>query len=64
MPKDHSFRVEVEPDLLRAGRSRWTLYEFGQVRDRSEVSFATKREAAAGAAKALDKHIAKWPATF
>lgn len=64
MLKDHNFTVEVEPDLLRAGRSRWTLHEFGQVRDRSEVSFATKREAAAGAAKALGKRNVSWPATL
>ena len=60
MLKDHQITVVVEPDLLRAGRYRWTVLHFGQARDRSEVSFATRREAEADAAKALKRSIAAW----
>ena len=63
MLKDHYFTIKVEPDLLRVGRSRWTLCEFGQARDQSQVSFATEREAEAAAMKVLDKRIASWRPT-
>ena len=59
---DHCFTIKVEPDLLRVGRFRWTLCEFGQVRDQSQVSFATKREAEAAATKVLDNRIERWRA--
>jgi hypothetical protein len=58
MAENHPFTITVEPDLLRDGRFRWTLYENGQPRTRSPFSYATKREALADAAKALDKQIA------
>ena len=58
MVKNHPFTIAVEPDLLRDGRFRWTLYEKGQPRNRSPVSYATRREAIADATKALKKQIA------
>ena len=60
MVENHPFTIEVEPDLLRDGRFRRTLYENGQHRNRSPVSYATKREALADATKALEKQIADW----
>ena len=60
MVENHPFTITVEPDLLRDGRFRWTLYENGQPRNRSPVSYATKREALADATKALEKQIADW----
>jgi hypothetical protein len=60
MVENHPFTIRVEPDLLRDGRFRWTVYENGQPRNRSAVSYATQREAMADAAKALEKHIAEW----
>jgi hypothetical protein len=43
---------------LRDGRFRWTVCENGQPRNRSQVSYATRREGLADAAKALEKQIA------
>ena len=63
MVEDHQITVVVEPDLLRSGRYRWTLLRSGQAQDRSEMSFATKREAEADAEKALKRRIAAWKAT-
>ncbi len=63
MVEDHQITVVVEPDLLRSGRYRWTLLRSGQAQDRSEMSFATKREADADAEKALKRRIAAWKAT-
>jgi hypothetical protein len=63
MAEEHQFSVKVEPDLLRAGRFRWSLFRSGQVQDRSSVSYATKREAEVDAAKALAKRIASWQAS-
>ena len=60
MAENHPFTVRVEPDLLRPGRFRWTLYENGQPRNRSIVSYPTERDADADATKALDKEIANW----
>ena len=60
MLEDHQITVVVEPDLLRAGRYRWTLLHSGQPQDRSEMSFATKREADADAARVLKKRIDAW----
>ena len=60
MVENHPFTIGVEPDLLRDGRFRWTLYENGQVRNRSAVSYATRDEALADAGKALEKQIADW----
>ena len=63
MVEDHQITVVVEPDLLRSGRYRWTLFRSGQAQDRSEMSFATKREADADAEKALKRRIAAWKGT-
>jgi hypothetical protein len=63
MAETHPFTIRVEPDLLRDGRFRWTLYENGQPRNQSIVSYATKRDADADATKALDKEIANWRPT-
>jgi hypothetical protein len=60
MAENHPFTIRVEPDLLRDGRFRWTLYENGRPRHQSPVSYATRREAVAGAAKALEKQIGNW----
>jgi hypothetical protein len=62
MNEDHQITVLVEPDLLRPGRYRWTLLHSGQAQDRSEMSFATKREADADAEKVLKRRIAAWKA--
>jgi hypothetical protein len=56
MAEKHPFTIRLEPDLLRDRRFRWTLYENGQLRKRSVVSYATKREAIADATKALAPH--------
>jgi hypothetical protein len=60
MAEDHQITVVVDPDLLRAGRYRWTILHSGQAQNRSETSFATRREADADAEKALKKHITEW----
>jgi hypothetical protein len=60
MVENHPFTIRVEPDLLRDGRFRWTVCENGQPRNRSALSYDTKREAMADAAKALEKQIADW----
>jgi hypothetical protein len=60
MAENHRFTIAVESDLSRGHRFRWTLYEDGQSRNRSPVSYATRREAVADAAKALEKRIADW----
>jgi hypothetical protein len=62
MAENHQFTVRVEPDTSRPGRFRWALLKATQVYNRSEMSFATKREAIAEAAKVLDKRIAAWQA--
>jgi len=60
MAENHRFTITVEPDLSRGHRFRWTLYENGQPRNRSPVSYATRREAVADATRALEKQIADW----
>jgi hypothetical protein len=50
MAETHPFTIRVEPDLLRDGRFRWTLYENGQPRNQSIVSYGTKRDADAAIA--------------
>ena len=60
MAEEHHFTIRVEPDLLREGHFRWTLYESGQPRERSEVSHGTKGEAHADATKVLRKHTEEW----
>jgi hypothetical protein len=58
--EDHPFTMRVEPDLSSGHRFRWSIYENGQPRNRSPVSYATRREAVIDATKALDKQIANW----
>ena len=58
MAENHPFAIGVERDLLRDGRFLWTLYENGQPRIRSPFTYATKREALAGGAKALEEQVA------
>jgi len=60
MAENHPFTIRVEPDLSSGHRFRWTINENGQPRNRSPVSYATRREAVADATKALDKQIANW----
>jgi hypothetical protein len=60
MADNHHLTMKVEPDLLRVGRFRWTLFDSGQVRERSEVSFATRREAEADGTRVLLRRIAAW----
>jgi len=62
MVEQPHFAIKVEPDLLREGHFRWTLFESGQPRERSEASYATKGEAYADATKALREYIAEWQA--
>ena len=62
MTEHHDFSTRVEPDTSRPGRYRWALYKDKHAYNRSETSFATKREAAAEAAKVLDRRIAAWQA--
>jgi hypothetical protein len=62
MAENHQFTVRVEPDSSRPGRFLWTLFKANHAYNRSEMSFATKREATAEAAKVLDKRIAAWQA--
>jgi hypothetical protein len=62
MAEDHHFTVRIEPETSQSGRYRWTLFKSNQPYNRSEMSFATKREATAEAAKVLDRRIAAWQA--
>jgi hypothetical protein len=60
---DHQFSIRTEPDRFRTGRYFWALFKGNQAYNRSESSFATKREAAAEGDKVLEKRIAAWRAT-
>jgi hypothetical protein len=60
MAEEHHFTIKVEADLVREGRFRWTLFESGQPRERSEASYATKGEAHADATKALREYMTEW----
>jgi hypothetical protein len=62
MAEQPHFAIKVEPDLLREGHFRWTLFESGQPRERSEASYATKGEAYADATKVLREYTAEWQA--
>jgi hypothetical protein len=62
MAEDHQFTIRIVPDTSRPGRFRWALLKAKQPYNHSEASFATKREAAAEAAKVLDRRIAAWQA--
>jgi hypothetical protein len=62
MAEDHQFSIRVEPDRLRPGRYFWALLKGTQVYNRSQTSFATKREAASQGAKVLDMRVAAWQA--
>jgi hypothetical protein len=63
MGDDHQFSIRLEPDRVRSGRYYWVLFKGKQAYNRSVLSFATKREAAAEGAKVLEKRIAAWQAT-
>jgi hypothetical protein len=54
--KDHPFSIKVNPDPEREGRCRWTIYQSRKQRDRSQDSFATRREAESDATKVIQKH--------
>ena len=62
MDDDHHFTVRIYADLASPGRFQWALLRAGQVYNTSKVSFATKREATAEAAKVLEKRVAAWQA--
>jgi hypothetical protein len=62
MADEHHFSIRIEPDRLYAGRFFWALLKGKQVYNRSQSSFATKREAAAAGAKVLEMRIAAWQA--
>ena len=62
MAEDHQFTIRLEPDRVRIGRFYWALFKGKQVYNRSQLSFATKREAAAEGEKVLDMRIAAWMA--
>jgi len=63
MAEEHRFSIRLEPDQLRLGRYFWALFKGNQAYNRSQTSFATKREAAAEGAKVLEMRIAAWQAT-
>jgi hypothetical protein len=60
MAEEHHFTIRVDADLLREDHFRWTLCESGQVRERSEGSYATKGEAYAAAANVLWEYLTEW----
>jgi hypothetical protein len=60
MAEDHQFTIRLEPDRARPGRFYWALFKGTQVYNRSQLSFATKREAAAQGGKVLDMRVAAW----
>ena len=62
MAEEHNFSIRVEPDRVRTGRYYWALFKGQQAYNRSQLSFASKREAAAEGAKVLEKRIAAWQA--
>lgn len=62
MAEDHQFSIRLEPDRLRPGRFFWALHKGAQAYNRSQTSFATKREAASEGAKVLEMRIAAWRA--
>lgn len=47
---------------MRAGRYYWALFKGDQAYNRSQLSFASKREALADGAIVLEKRIAAWEA--
>jgi len=60
MVEDHQYSIRVEPDRIRSGRYYWVLFKGKQAYNRSQMSFATKREALTEGAKVLEKRIAAW----
>jgi hypothetical protein len=60
MIENHEFSMRVEADSSRRGHFRWALFKAKQAYNRSESSFATKREAAAEGEKVLERRIAAW----
>jgi hypothetical protein len=61
MAEKHPFTINIEADPLNALRFRWTVCEGGQIHIRSPHSYATRREAGAGAKEAMEKLAANWP---
>jgi hypothetical protein len=57
MVQDHQITIVVENDPLREGRYRWAILHFGRAEARSKVSFPTRREAEAAAAKVLRRKV-------
>jgi len=53
MATAHPFTTRIEVDPLSERRFRWAVYEGDQIRLRSPHSYATRREAAADAGKAM-----------
>ena len=62
MTEDHQFSIRLEPDHVRVGRYYWALFKGKQAYNRSQLSFASKREATAEGTKVLEKRIAAWKA--
>lgn len=62
MADDHGYSIRAEPDRMRAGRYYWALFKGDQAYNRSQLSFASKREALADGAIVLEKRIAAWEA--
>ena len=60
--KGINFLSELSRIAFAAGRYYWALFKGQQAYNRSQPSFATKREAAAEGAKVLKKRIAVWQA--
>jgi hypothetical protein len=63
MAIEHGYSIRAEPDRVRTGRYYWALFKGNQVYNRSQLSFATKREALFEGGIVLEKRIAAWQAT-
>jgi hypothetical protein len=55
MAEEHALSVKVEADSDRSGRYRWIILKSGRLFERSDVTFATIREATEEAAKILER---------
>lgn len=64
MTEEHHFSIRLEPDRVRLGRYYWALFKGNQAYNRSQLSFASKRQAAVEGAKVLEKRIAAWQAAL
>jgi hypothetical protein len=54
------YTIQVQPDIDRFNRYRWTIFENGKQRDRSVLNFATQREAQVDAERFVDLLILTW----